>query len=1001
MTSLKRWWLLAILLLNQSAPAATNPFWTVQVWQVSNGLPNNGVLGLTQMPDQYLWAAGPRQFVRFDGVSFEEFPLDQLGKDLGTRIRLPVWNDKGGLWLVMDPRRVAYVNPPAAPVVLDGLPAGAPLVALEDGEGALWITFRGGAVCRIRGRQIKRFTVQDGLPEGTSICGLACDNQGRIWFAKEEQFGRFYDGRFHALLQLPSPNTRLAKASNGGVWISSFNQLFLYDEQHGLKACGAVTQENLDVRPTVLIEDHSGAVWIGTSSTGLFYYDGGGFKSVPTSDNNILSLAEDHEGNIWVGTFAGAINRVQKRAIVVEGSQTGLAFEAVQSICEDTHGVIWAAAQNGLLLSRTGTDWNTVPLKAASDGRVACVASDARGAVWIGTSLYELHCLKDGRLTTWGKAEGIEGHTVRALLPTRNGEVWIGSEGPEALQCLREGKFHSFKLPVRPSVRVHVRTMVEDAAGTVWFGAGKGLLLRADKDELVDESAKTAPDQTISCFYPSPDGSLWMGYIEGGGLGVLKNGHLTRIGTEQGLYDDHISQMVADGQGCLWFGSTKGLFKVGQKELEDVVEGRSARVRSVAYGGRDGLPHMQTNFAYSLGALRGGDGRLWIPMGPALAVIQPEKLHDNLEAPRVIVKKVMADDETIAAYGGITSPAAAIDLRSQPVKLKLLPDHHRLEFDFTALSFSAPENVRFSYRLVGFDDQWIDAGTQRSASYSRLPAGDYSFRVKACNSDGVWNETGAVVYFSVAPFFWQTWWFRLVGLAVFTSVIVLIVRYVSFRRLHLKVRLLKQQAALDKERARIARDIHDDLGGRLTKIVLLSGLALRERAAPEQTEVRVQEIAVTARQVIKSLDETVWAINPRNDTLPDLINYLGQFAVEFLRTAEIRCHVEMPDHPPGRAISAEARHNLFLATKEALNNIVRHAGACEVWLRVNVTLDSLNLTIEDCGQGFARLPDDAGADGIRNMRQRMDEIGGEFHIEGKPGMGTKVSFIYRWPHVGE
>ncbi len=460
--------------------------------------------------------------------------------------------------------------------------------------------------------------------------------------------------------------------------------------------------------------------------------------------------------------------------------------------------------------------------------------------------------------------------------------------------------------------------------------------------------------------------------------------------------------MVADGQGGLWFGSTKGLFKVSQKELEDVAAGRATRVRSVTDGGRDGLPHMQTNFAYSLGALRSGDGRLWIPMGTVLAVIKPEKLRDNLEPPSVIVKKVVVDDQTIAAYGGITPVSMVVDLRSGPVKLKLPPDHHRLEFDFTALSFSAPENVRFSYRLAGFDDQWIDAGTQRSASYSRLPAGKYYFHVKACNSDGVWNETGAVVSFSVAPFFWQTWWFRIIGFVVFTSVIALIVRYVSFRRLQLMVRLLKQQAALDKERARIARDIHDDLGGRLTKIVLLSGLALRERAAPEQTGARVQEIAATARQVIKSLDETVWAINPRNDTLPDLINYLGQFAVEFFCAplkfaARLRCRITLPT----ARFPREARHNLFLATKEALNNIVRHAGACEVWLRVNLSADALSLTIEDSGQGFAQLPNDANADGVRNMHQRMDEIGGQFQIEGKPGRGTRVSFIYRWPRMAE
>src|SRR6185369_15178781 len=205
---------------------------------------------------------------------------------------------------------------------------------------------------------------------------------------------------------------------------------------------------------------------------------------------------------------------------------------------------------------------------------------------------------------------------------------------------------------------------------------------------------------------------------------------------------------------------------------------------------------------------------------------------------------------------------------------------------------------------------------------------------------------------------------------------------------------LERQAALDKERARIARDIHDDLGGTLTQVSLLSGLALRDWKSPDKSFEHVQLISTTARQVIKSLDEIVWAVNPRNDTLPELINYISQFAVDYLRTANIRCRVKALEHPPRRAVSSETRHSLFLAVKEALTNVVRHAHATEVLLRISATADSVSIAIEDNGTGFERHPNGAGADGLQNMRQRMEEIGGEFHVESMPGSGTRVSLTY-------
>jgi signal transduction histidine kinase len=251
----------------------------------------------------------------------------------------------------------------------------------------------------------------------------------------------------------------------------------------------------------------------------------------------------------------------------------------------------------------------------------------------------------------------------------------------------------------------------------------------------------------------------------------------------------------------------------------------------------------------------------------------------------------------------------------------------------------------------------------------------------------------------VEPFLWQTWWFQLAIVAAFTGVLIASVRYVSFRRLRSRVRTLEQQAALEKERARIARDIHDDVGNRLTKITLLSGLALQDRAEPDRAAEHIEAISSTARQITDSLDEIVWAVNPRNDTLSHLIDYIGQFSLELLHAAGIQVNLELPDRVPSCTVPAEVRHNVFLAAKEALNNTVRHSGAHVVNVQIVITDTEVELVITDDGRGFVQAPADATADGLRNMQQRMTEIGGRFTIDSQLGAGTKVCLRYTWSAV--
>jgi signal transduction histidine kinase/ligand-binding sensor domain-containing protein len=974
------------------------PDWLARSWQTDDGLPDNSVAGVAQAGDGYLWIGTPTGLAHFDGLHFENFSLTNIVAPPNRGIITMLRGRHGALWLGMDRGAVVCLAGAASRAYIKGLPKLIPGELAEDGDGTIWVAYRGGEVFRIQNNIPVQVTARDGLPDGTDLCALATDNNGRLWFAKSGQVGVMREGRLQTLLQLDGQPMRLANARDGGVWVCCGSKLSRCTYDGRVQQYGEFHPENSGTTATALLEDDEGAVWIATSFSGLYRYDPSGFEAIPTSHERILSLTEDNEGNIWVGTFGGGLDRIRRRIITLEGTEAGLPFSSVQSLCEAPDGVIWAAAQNGVLAQRVDGRWNSLPVTDQWPGEATCVTAERNGTVWIGTHQNGLFCWRAGRFVDWGNNAPLRGNTIHNLVVTTNGDLWFSQENPGAVVRLRDGVLKHFPIPTDSRI---VRAMADDPAGNIYFGTSKGNLYRIAHDQMVEVTPRPAQDlASIRCLYVTPDGALWIGYA-GWGVGCLKEGHYFEVGSEQGLYDDYISHVLDDGHGWLWFGSNRGIFKVRQQDLEDIATGKLSRVRSVHYGRGDGLPSLQATFGDSPDVLRSRDGRIWIPMQTALAVSDPAKLYENPEAPPVLLTRVSVDDRLVARYGGIlpaneNTGEKIPDLVSAHVKLRVPPSHHRIEFEFAALGFNAPENVQFRYRLTGLDDDWVEAGSQQTAKYLHLPAGNYVFEVTACNSDGDWNKTGARVDLVVLPFFWQQWWFRIAVLAAFTLSIAAVVRYVSFRRLHHQLYLLEQQAALQRERARIAKDIHDDLGANLTQIAFLGELAQQDSGEPGQAAERVTErvakISTTARQAIKSLDEIVWAVNPRNDTLAHLLDYAGQFAVDYLRLAGVRCRLDFPEQIPACELSTDLRHNLFLAIKEALHNIVKHAHASEVWLRAGFTGQSLNLVVEDNGCGFAGAPDDALADGLRNMRQRMEDIGGEFKFESQANAGTRIHF---------
>lgn len=987
------------LLFASSLFVSADSSWFTRSWQTDDGLPDNYVAAVAQSDDDFLWLGTATGLQRFDGVHFQTFSFDNADGRGDQGVRAISSRRGGGLWIV--PRRgpVFGLDENYSRISLPGdlLSGNGPLGVMEDRQGTLWVAYP-GFVCELKNGAVTQFASNSGVPASGTFFGFAADTENNIWLAKGSRALVLQDGVFQSV-NIPGTLSRvvhLTPSRSNGVWIAASKHLFKCEAGAKPVDCGSFEADNPRAETWALLEDHTGAVWLGTDGSGLFRYAGSGFEKIETSHPYILGLTEDKEGNVWVGTSGGGLDRVGPGGVRLESFDTGSSTVAIQSICEDTNGVLWGATQNGLLVSRRDGRWVSPFTNAASLGIVTCVAADRNGAVWIGSRDRMLYRWFNNHLTTWGRTNHLASHTVVGLLSASNGDLWISIYGnPSAVQRMdTNDQLATIKLPASVG---RISAMAEDTAGTIWIGSANGNLMQIEPGDFTATTISAASvHQPILCLYATPDGAVWIGY-EGGGLGRIKDGSFSNIGSVQGLPGDHVSEIASDEFGWFWFGGGRGIFKVQGSELESIMDGRLDHLLPIRYGRNEGLFSVEANSANVAPfvlptVLRSHDGTLWMPLRKQIAAVDPKVLREKSSPPEVIITRVAMDNRAVAEYGQSSRTQPVVNLKTLKIPLQFPPGHRKLEFEFTALNFSTPENVRIRYRLEGYDDTW-QTPENRSAIYSGLGRGNYRFRVQANNGNGPWNEAQSPVAFEMLPFFWETLWFRSCMVILFTSAVIALVRYISLRRLQMKLRLVEQQAALDKERTRIARDLHDDLGCSLTKVALTLDMTHRQITSTEDANGKLQNCSTMVRQIARSVDEIVWAINPRNDTLRYLIDYISQFTVEFLHAAEIKCRVDLPDNIPDIAVSPEARHNLFLVVKEALNNVTRHARAGEVRLTVTASEREVTIALDDNGCGFNGEPDNATADGLRNMRQRMEEVGGRFELQSNPGTGTRVAFF--------
>ena len=947
-------WLAAL-----AVSAAPAPTYAVDRWGVEEGLPNNALSSVTQTRDGYLWIATWAGTVRFDGVRFTTIAND-----------LP--ND--------------HVH-----------------VLLEDRDGAIWMGVSGAGLARWRDGHVELYTTAQGLA-GADVRALAEDGAGRIWAGTENGVSVVDHGAIRSFHTAHGSShdiiNGVAPARDGGIWIATATGVCHAREQE--LTCDARTYPGV---LNAVLEDGMGRVWVGTTN-GLWHGDqrwfagesvttlhqtrdgvlfaglgDGGVAIFGDSDRvtrlgaadglpaggAVVDIAEDREGSVWIATYNGGLGRLKPKRVVTFSMADGLPAKVVGSIVQDANGSVWAGTQCGPVSELRGGRFIPRFTEITKDACAWVLWPTHDGALWIGTRGSGLFRWFGGRMTHIGVEDGLSDNRIAGLFEDRDGILWIGTE-LGGLHTYQNGRLSRSFGPADGVVSGYLASFAQDRDGRVWIGSnanGLSVYERGHFHTLTPE--ESPPTHNIANLLVDSRGDLWIGSATSG-LFRRRNGRYEPFGEAQGLGDRLIAVLIEDRDGTLWVGTAHGISRLTREDIDAVADGRRSSLEPIILDRSDGMRNSEgSGGGLDPSGLRDRQGRLWFSTIDGIAVVDPATFRANRVVPPVLVTSatIGGRDVGLTRAGSVDVPAGTSSIA----------------INYTAFSFLAPSKVRFRYRLQGLDAGWQEVGERRTAYYTRLAPGTYTFEVLAANNDGVWATAPATATIVVAPLVWERRSVRAAALALILVVTGVSVRQVSLRRARARLAEFEREQALDRERSRIARDLHDDVGSRLSYIAILADAAGQD-----------VRIARAAREAVQTMDELVWTVNARNDTVESFAYYISQFAEEHIIAAGIRCRLFLPPVIPPTVLAANVRRHLYLAVKEAVNNAVKHANASEIRLSIEVTDAEILVDVADDGRGIAPEQMDPTGAGLKNLRERMSAAGGTLTIQSAPGAGSRLSF---------
>jgi signal transduction histidine kinase/ligand-binding sensor domain-containing protein len=956
-----------------AAPATEAVDMLLRHWSTHEGLPNNRVRSVIRTRDGFIWLATDGGAVRFDGLNFTVFGLRE------------------GL---------------LAPIVL---------AIRETADRRLWLGTLGGGLSVYRNGGIENtYTTADGLPSNW-VTRIEEDEAGTLVAVTRNGRARFAGGRF---VPIPKDGPPAAAVSSimrdggGKLWgISADRSLRIWQDN--------AWQEPGDGGPKradAITIDPKGRLWCAGLGS-LWFHDGGSWSPQRLPDEfqrPVASMAAAGDGSVWLAFHRHGLCGFKDGRFITPRQTAGFTRDQVETVISTSDGQLWVTSANGfyrMAACRIRSNRVDDPVSPSAANIMGGIVETAPGSFIIATQGSGYYRWEDGRAsrlnddpalgagvygnavvragdgTVWlGGTTGLfelkpDGSILRhAITGDPNAEIWAIAESPEGvwvgtglgkLHLLAKGGFETIDYggEMEP-----IKAFAREPDGTFWVGTrGNGLYrLAGGRWERFDRHSGLLSN-IIRCLYLDPAGRLWVG-SDGGGLSLrLHNGSYISVTSHEGLPNSSVSQILLGPQGRLWVGTHRGLAVFEKDALAAIAAGRLSELHPLVINEADGMPAdeltivppLQTSDGSTVFATTRGFFRL------DMADFQPDSSR-----PPVFMEEIRANGRRF---------------NFNPRRISLPAGTDRLEFSFTALNFHDPGRLKFRNRITGIDNDWVLLDDRRIAEYRNLQPGTYQFQVEATSGNGLWSAVPASVDIIIAPHFWQTRWFQTaVALASF-GLVAGSVWLLERRRARRKIEILRSRQAVDAERARIARDLHDDIGASLTQMALQSQLAERKVARePERAAEHLQEVFKTASRMTRTLDEIIWAVNPKHDTLENFVLFLGSHTQDVAESAGLRCRFDVPESIPARMMPSNVRHHLYLAAKEVLHNIVKHANASEVSLQVGFSGNECVIVISDDGRGFEEGAAAIDADGLINMRDRLEKIHGTCVRRSTPGHGTAV-----------
>lgn len=969
-------------------------------WDLDEGLPSTCIFAIARTHDGYLWLGTARGLVRFDGERFVAFGAETI----------PVLKDQRVICLTVDARGILWVGTSGGALVryeqgkfsavnLQQFPSVKRINAvLADGAGTLWLGTSGAGLIRFRDGSWTRITAPKG-EEADDIWQIQSDAQDRVWCLAAPGNAGWVDGDQRHVLALSAGwrNTVqvIAPSRDGGLWLAALKGI---TGSRILKCKGGVvtedeqaypwSQSNERARVVALMEDLDGRLWCGTSGEGVFLREADhrwrmAVDELPLPHADVLCLFQDHPGAVFIGTRTSGLHQLLPRVLSVLHLPHPYRQHVILTACVRRDGSIWAGTDGAGVIRWTGSDVEHLGKdQGVAATQVYSLLEDAHSNLWAGTSagLLKFNEKRFDRVAS----PALQGK-IAVLYEDPQQHLWAGSDSG-LLDVGDNGRIYDQRNGLPPG---QIVSATQDKAGRLWVAVeGRGLYVQSGDRFQLWKARNGWPipiphrDDGLAAqpLLADADGSMWVG-LYGHCLVRVEGDQFSRWSWQtEGLPSNHLLALQEDASGNLWCSSENGIFCYGKTALRGLNAKRGDRLVPLRLTRAEGLPYKVCSGSGQPTGTKTPDGRIWFPDGPALVSFDPRAVPFNPVTRPPIIEEMRVDDHPLSLS------------RGRPIQIT--SGARSYQFTYSSPNDVAPQHLRFRCRLEGLDKDWTAGGSERSVKYGALSPGNYTFRVMARNNFGAWNEEVTALAFTVVPRWWETVWFRLVLGAGLFGALGLAARQRERARSRSKLAELERSRALEQERNRIARDIHDDLGASLTQVALLSKMAGDSASSSDELHTQTQQITKTAHEMVQSLETIVWAVRPENDSLKSLVEYMNRRADELFENLPRQYLFAVRGAIPSISLHAETRHNVYLAYREALTNALKHSGATRFRIELLFQSATCRIVISDDGKGFHPDAVRVGGTGLRNMRMRMEQVGGGCEWRTGDGNGTTVTLHF-------